>query len=106
MAYQLPNPFNPRAWIDRCHLPLVVGVAASLCLSMNDRADTRIALAGGELIAVARDLSAAVRREVQWGELLCLRLSEGVAVTVDFADGRPSLVSAQLPRAETGVRGA
>jgi hypothetical protein len=34
---------------------------------------------------------------VQSGDLLCLRLNRGVAVTVDFVDGRPSLVSASLP---------
>jgi hypothetical protein len=48
---------------------------------------------------VAADLSAAVLREVQPGDLLCLRLNRGVAVTVDFVDGRASLVSASLPHA-------
>lgn len=88
-----------QVWTDRCYLPLVVGVAVAICAPVLDEENTRIALAGGGRIAVARDLGAAVQREVRMGELLCLRLSNGVAVTVDFVDGRSPLVSADLPSA-------
>ncbi|HEY2621106.1 MAG TPA: hypothetical protein VGI78_27470 [Acetobacteraceae bacterium] len=53
-------------------------------------------MSDGKLIPVARDLGAAVLRQVECDELLCLRLRDGVAVAVDFADGRASLVSAGL----------
>ena len=39
-------------------------------------------------------------REVHLGDLLCLRLNRGVAVTVDFVDGRPPLVSTSLPHVD------
>ena len=87
---------SDRTWIDRCYLPLVVGLARSI----TDGETTCIALFGGKQVVVASDLRSAVLHEVQRGELLCLRLSDGVAVTVDFVDGRPSLVSAKLPRAK------
>jgi hypothetical protein len=83
-------------WIDRCHLPLLVGLAGAVS-EAEDHQHTQIALSGGKGVVVAADLSAAVLREVQSGDLLCLRLNRGVAVTVDFVDGRPSLVSASLP---------
>ncbi len=98
MAHVLPLRVDHRAWIDRCYLPLVVGIAVAVSLPMADGDDTRIALAGGEQVVVARDLGTAAMREIQRGELLCMRLNDGVAVTVDFVDGRPPLVSAQLPR--------
>lgn len=84
-----------QAWIDRCHLPLVVGFADSICPSTAGM-DTRIALTDRKQIPVARDLGAAVLRQVECDELLCLRLRDGVAVAVDFADGRAPLVSAGL----------
>ena len=84
-----------QAWIDRCYLPLVVGFADSIWPSTAGM-DTRIALTNGERIPVARDLGAAVLRQVECDELLCLRLRDGVAVAVDFADGRAPLVSADL----------
>src|SRR5262249_43043763 len=89
-----------RSWIDRCYLPLLVGFAGAVSEAEGHQ-HTYIALNGGKGVAVATDLSAAVVREVQLGDLLCLRLNRGVAVTVDFVDGRPSLVSASLPRAGT-----
>ena len=88
-----------QAWIDRCHLPLLVGIAVAVTGPLASDGQTRIALSGGKRIAVAHDLRAAVLHEVCAGELLCLRLNDGVAVTVDFVDGRPPLVSAQMPRA-------
>jgi hypothetical protein len=88
-----------QAWIDRCHLPLLVGMAVAVSGPVASDGQTRIALCGGKRVAVAHDLRAAVLHEVCAGELLCLRLNDGVAVTVDFVDGRPSLVSAQMPRA-------
>ena len=87
-----------RSWIDRCYLPLLVGFAGAVSQA-EDRHHTCIALSGGKGVTVAADLSAAVLREVQLGDLLCLRLNGEVAVTVDFVDGRPSLVSASLPHA-------
>ncbi len=87
-----------RSWIDRCYLPLLVGFAGAVSEAA-DHQHTCIALSGGKGVAVANDLRAAVLREVQLGDLLCLRLNRGVAVTVDFVDGRPSLVSASLPHA-------
>lgn len=87
-----------QAWIDRCRLPLVVGIVAAVTLPMRDGDSTHIALTGGERIAVAGDLGRAALHEIEPGELLCLRIRDGVAVTVDFMDGRPPLVSAQLPR--------
>ena len=84
-----------RTWIDRCYLPLIVGLARAVA----DEEDTRIAFTSGEQVVVARDLRSAVLDQVRRGELLCLRLRDGVAVTVDFVDGRPSLVSAQLAEA-------
>jgi hypothetical protein len=80
-----------QALIDRCRLPLVVGIVAAVTLPIGDGDSTHIALTGGERIAVAL-------HEIEPGELLCLRLRDGVAVTVDFVDGRPPLVSSQLPR--------
>ncbi len=87
-----------RSWIDRCYLPLLVGFAGAVSQA-KDRQHTCIALCGGKGVPVAADLSAVVLREVQLGDLLCLRLNGDVAVTVDFVDGRPSLVSASLPHA-------
>ena len=87
-----------RSWIDRCYLPLLVGLAGAVSQA-EGRQYTYIALNGGKGVSVAADLSAAVLREVQPGDLLCLRLNRGVAVTVDFVDGRASLVSASLPHA-------
>jgi len=87
-----------RSWIDRCYLPLLVGFAGAVS-EAEDHQNICIALSGGKGVSVAADLSAAVLREVQLGDLLCLRLNRGVAVTVDFVDGRPPLVSASLPRA-------
>jgi len=89
-----------RSWIDRCYLPLLVGFAGTVSQG-EDRQYACITLNGGKGVVVAADLSAAVLREVQLGDLLCLRLNRGVAVTVDFVDGRPSLVSASLPHAGT-----
>jgi hypothetical protein len=88
-----------QAWIDRCHLPLLVDVAVAVRPPIADDAATRIVLDGGDRVAVASDLSAAVPRKVRPGELLCLRLSDGIAVAVDFADGRLPLVSATLRHA-------
>ena len=84
-----------QAWIDRCHLPLVVGFADSVSPSALGIA-TRIVLTDGKRIPVARDLGAAVLRQVSSEELLCLRLRDGIAVAIDFADGRQPLVSATL----------
>jgi hypothetical protein len=84
-----------QAWIDRCHLPLVVGFADSISPSTAGMV-TRITLTDGKQIPVVRDLGAAVLRQVECDELLCLRLRDGVAVAVDFADGRAPLVSAGL----------
>ena|SRR5689334_23302922 len=88
-----------QAWIDRCHLPVLVGIAVAVSAPANSDKQTRIALCGGKQVTVADDLRSAVLHSVQTGELLALRLRDGVAVTVDFVDGRPSLVSAALPRA-------
>lgn len=90
-----------QGWIDRCYLPFIVDIAVSIRPPASRGGDTCIALSDGQLIPVAHDLRSAVRREVQYGELLCLRMDAGVAVTVDFVDGRSPLVSAQLK-----VRGA
>jgi hypothetical protein len=95
MAHELTAP--RRSWIDRCYLPLLVGFAGAVSRA-EDRQHTCITLSGGKGVMVAADLSAVALREVQPGDLLCLRLSGGVAVTVDFVDGRPSLVSRSLPR--------
>jgi len=96
----MDQTLSEHAWIDRCYLPLVVGLARLVA----DGETTCIAFTGGEQVVVASDLRSAVLHEVRRGELLCLRLSEGVAVTVDFVDGRPSLVSALLPRAKRTMR--
>lgn len=90
-----PKALTPQAWIDRCHLPLVVGIADSVSPSTLGAA-TRIVLTDGKCVPVARDLGAAVLRQVSSEELLCLRLRDGIAVAIDFADGRASLVSAAL----------
>jgi len=87
-----------RSWIDRCYLPLLVGFADAVS-ETEDHQLTSIALSAGKGATVAPDLRTAVLREVQLGDLLCLRMNRGVAVTVDFVDGRPSLVSASLPHA-------
>jgi hypothetical protein len=93
-----------QAWIDRCYLPLLVGIAVAVRRPRIDNEDTHIVLAGGKRIAVARDVSAAVLHSVRPGELLCLRLNAGVAVAVDFADGRLPVVSAQLASAARSAR--
>ena len=85
-----------RSWIDRCYLPLLVGFADAVS-ETEDHQLTSIALSAGKGVMVAPDLRAAVLREVHLGDLLCLRLNRGVAVTVDFVDGRPPLVSTSLP---------
>ena len=100
MAQKLSRSAGCQSWIDRCYLPLVVGIAVAIIPPVTDNDDTRIALSGGQYVVVARDLGAAALLAIERGELLCLRLSNGVAVTVDFADGRPPLVSAQLPHAK------
>ena len=94
MAQQLTTACQ--SWIDRCYLPLLVGLAGAVSQA-EDQQHTCIALCGSKGVAVAADLCAAVLREVQPGDLLCLRLDGDVAVTVDFADGRPSLVSTSMP---------
>lgn len=100
------QPRCDQGWIDRCYLPLMVGIAAKVrCPAATDDC-TRIALTDGEGVAVASDLSLAVLREVRGGELVCLRLNGGVAVAVDFADGRAPLVSAELPAAAQRARHA
>jgi hypothetical protein len=87
-----------RSWIDRCYLPLLVGFTGAVSQA-EDPQYACITLNGGKGVVVAADLRAAVLREVRPGDLLCLRLNGGVAVTVDFVDGRPSLVSDCLPHA-------
>jgi hypothetical protein len=91
-------PRKAQPWIDRCHLPLVVGFADSVSPSTLGT-ETGIVMTDGKRIPVARDLGAAVLRQVASEELLCLRLRNGIAVAVDFADGRQSLVSAGLASA-------
>lgn len=103
MAQMFSRSTGAQVWIDRCYLPLVVGIAVAILPPLTDEGDTRIALTGGEYVAVARDLGPAALLGIKRGELLCLRLSNGVAVTVDFADGRPPLVSHQLPRASHAI---
>jgi hypothetical protein len=100
MAQELLRAVGYQAWIDRCYLPLVVGIAVAILPPLAETEGTRIALSGGEYVTVARDLGPAALLAIERGELLCLRLSNGVAVTVDFADGRPPLVSTQLPHAK------
>jgi hypothetical protein len=101
-----PRRGSHQAWIDRCYLPLLVGIVVAVLLPVTSDEMTRIALMGGDHVAVAPDLSSAVLREVEEGELLCLRLDEGVAVTIDFADGRMPLVSEELRRAAGRARSA
>jgi len=92
-------------WIDRCYLPLLVGVVVAVSVPAGAGGETLIALTDGDRIAVAGDLGSAVEQEVEAGELLCLRLDGEVAVTIDFADGR-TLASRTLSQAARRVRSA
>lgn len=83
-----------QAWLDRCYLPLRVGVV--LVVGGAGPGPRTIVLDRDESVPVADDLRDAVARGVQPGDLVCLREDAGVAVAVDFPDGRPPLVSARL----------
>jgi len=78
----------------------VLAVGAS-----RDTGGGAILLDTDEILLVADDLQKAVDRAVLPGDLVCLRADVNVVVSVDFLDGRPSLVSARLRSAAALARG-
>lgn len=96
-------PVWPAGWIDRCYLPLRVGEVTAVGASRETGGGV-ILLDTGEILAVADDLQKAVDRSVRPGDLVCLRSDKNVVVSVDFPDGRPSLVSKRLRSAAAFAR--
>ncbi|HET6183968.1 MAG TPA: hypothetical protein VFA03_10295 [Acetobacteraceae bacterium] len=89
-------------WIARCYLPL--RTAAVLAVRRGPAGGGALLLDGGEIAPVADDLRTNVSRTVRPGELLCLRMDNGVVVGVDFLDGRASLTSCRLHKAAERAR--